>query len=202
MVALRYAQLKEHEISSCDRTFWALWLALTLGLLVTPAWASEASDPGEAAVQQRLLLRVVAPPGVVLDGATAMVERPDGRTIPVRLSDDGTEPGDLSWDGVYVGYSTGVFARYLPVELSVTFPGEARMVVHSGIERIDDAYSAALTWRLVELDGAWYARRTSSTSVGFEEPVNELVGLAASLSWALFLAAYITWLLVRRRADP
>jgi len=108
----------------------------------------------------------------------------------VRLVDDGSAPGDVPADGLYVAQLSGDAVRMLALRLVVASPGEADTVAWEGVEDIRAegdrlSFRAVPDGRFQRVAGVAYAR----------DPVHyEAASALAAAGWALVAFAYVAWL--------
>ena len=168
------------------------WLAAVLPpFLATPAQAG--FDP--ATQEQTLTFQVLQPTGVALHGAWIDLTRL-GETRRVTLTDDGYWPSDVPDDGVWVGEDRGPFTRVVDVTLVVALPDAEPRPVLAETARTDAAWAATVSWRLTDKPEGLHAARASFAHPGRWVPVPNLVPLAGSFGWLIFLAVFVFGLLL------
>lgn len=168
------------------------WLPAVLATFLAPP-ARAGLDP--ASQEQTLTFQVLQPSGVALHGAWIELTRL-GEARRVTLRDDGLGPGDIPYDGVWVGEDRGPFTRVVDATLLVALPdAEPRPLVTEAV-RTDAAWAATVSWRLVDTPDGLTAARAAFAHPGRSVPVSDLLPLAGSFGWLVFLAVFVLGLLL------
>lgn len=177
------------------------WLAGTLAAtlaatLAVPARA--ASDP--AAQEQTLTFQVQQPSGVTLAGAWIDLTRLGEHRL-VALSDNGQRPGDSPRDGVWVGEDRGPFTRVVDVTVLVALPEAETRPILSETVRTDSAWAASVSWRLEDSPDGLLATRSAFARPGRSVWVSDLLPLAGSFGWLVFLAVFVVGILLVQQRE-
>ncbi len=148
--------------------------------------------------EQRILFRVTAPSTAGFDNYFLELTRL-GEDQLIRLSDDGSNPEDLAFDGVFSGAHTGHYARYVTARLFGHAPDQEPTLLYSGVERTDDVHEVILGWRLIRRDQDFTAVRAPAAYPGNITEVHLGLPLLVAFGWGGFVLAYVGFLFQRRR---
>lgn len=152
-----------------------------------PAVAAPAAGaPSDAQV---LLFQVVLPVDQTVDGMELTVNRL-GRELSLPLMDDGSDPADVAWDGVWVARAQGAYARYVRAMLVATLGGEASPPLDLGLVRTDDEHLCVVTWRVDPERRS--AVRSFVALPGVQHELISSLPLVATFGWLLFLLAWVS----------
>lgn len=139
----------------------------------------------------RVVVATTVPrPGLVVEVRTTWL----GEERKMRLTDDGSQPGDVAMDGLYSGVWTGEAVRMLPIQL-VQPSDSSDWVLYEGLERVyqpSDTLSYALT-----SDSPPRALRVVAPYVAQRVEMRETSWVAASIGWAALVFVYVAWLVGR-----
>lgn len=164
----------------------------------TPPPPGGSHPPGRQGGGQELIFRLVNASGVGLQRAELELVRQPGRSIPIPLRDDGLDPRDQPADAVYVGVSTGPYARLAQGRLMVD-SGNGPQLVWEGVLSLPDRDSDGAAWTLQVQQGQLAARPVAALPAG--DSVAGLVGgypLAGATFWGVFLLTYVGVLVALR----
>ena|GEM_PF-1932232 len=150
--------------------------------------------------EQALHFRVTAPSSAGFDDFLLELTRLGVQDI-VRLSDDGSNPEDIAFDGVYSGASTGHYARYVTVRLFGNAPDAEPTLLYSGVERTDDVHQVLVGWRVIRRDRDHVAVRAPAAYPGNITEVHLGLPLLVAFGWGGIVMAYVGFLFQRRRND-
>jgi hypothetical protein len=165
-----------------------------------------AGEPGEETAtrlipgggEQHIQFRVTAPSTAGFDTFLLELTRL-GEDQLIRLSDDGSNPEDLAFDGVYSGAHTGQYARYVTVRLFGHTPDLEPTLLYSGVERTDDVHGVILGWRVIRRDREFTAVRAPAAYPGNITEVHLGLPLLVAFGWGGIALAYVGFLFQRRR---
>jgi len=152
----------------------------------------------EGGGEQRVLFRVTAPSEAGYDTFLLELTRL-GEDALIRLSDDGSNPEDLAFDGVFSGAHTGHYARTITVRLFGKSPEGETALLYSGVERADDAHEVILGWRVIRRDQDYIAVRAPAAYPGNITEVHLGLPLLVAFGWGGIVLAYVGFLFQRRR---
>jgi len=176
------------------RTCRAASILLLVAAGVRPAAAA-------AEVEQQVCLQVAMPEDASVTSVLAEVDRL-GEQRELELIDDGSVPSDVSWDGVYTGCFTGAWARIVSVRLLIVEAGGEQKVAYAGTAQTPDARQAVLAWRVARRpEGTLVASRVASAWPGNQLALVESLPVVGAFGWALFLIAYVYFLVCVRRQE-
>lgn len=148
--------------------------------------------------EQRVLFRVTAPSEAGYDTFLLELTRL-GEDALIRLSDDGSNPEDLPFDGVYSGAHTGHYARTITVRLFGKSPEGEADLLYSGVERADDVHEVIVGWRVIRRDQDYLAVRAPAAYPGNITEVHLGLPLLVAFGWGGIVLAYVGFLFQRRR---
>ncbi|MCB9761482.1 MAG: hypothetical protein H6739_16685 [Alphaproteobacteria bacterium] len=117
----------------------------------------------------------------------------EDRTLVLR--DDGSSPGDVPADGLYVGAWTGDPVRVLPIRILATGGALSEAEVYAGLERIHQP-ADRLAYALAFGDNP-RAQRVVAPYLVRTLDARESSWVTASLGWAGLLFLYVVWLVGR-----
>ncbi len=117
-----------------------------------------------------------------------------GEERTVELVDNGTAPGDVAGDGVWVGQLSGEPVSLLPLEMWVQRGGD-RTEAWAGVEPVAQGEDR-LTWAL-DLSGEPRATRVSAPATARRARASEAADAMAPVAWACFVLIYVAWLVER-----
>ncbi len=120
--------------------------------------------------------------------------------LQTELTDDGSTPGDLPQDGIWVGVWTGPPVAAIDVRLVLERTAQPPMDVYQGLERIsgpedrlswslDLGSSTATTPKATRISAPYIARRLEEV---------DATSRVASYGWLLVLGVWVAWLGERR----
>ncbi len=130
-------------------------------------------------------------PGLHIEASTTWL----GEERTTVLLDDGSQPGDVPGDGLFVSTWSGAPVRVLPVRLTVSSDAHPPFEAYGGLERIVQP-ADRLAWAL-DIDETPTARRVAAPLLARPMEARELSGVAASLGWACLAFLYVVWLIGR-----
>ena len=148
--------------------------------------------------EQRLMFRVTAPTSAGFDGFLLELTRL-GEDVTIRLSDDGSNPEDIAFDGVFSGGHTGHYARTVTVRLLGSVPNGEPTLLYSGIERSDDVHEVIVGWRVIRRDQDFTAVRAPAAYPGNITEVHLGLPLLVAFGWGGIVLVYVGFLFQRRR---
>ena len=147
--------------------------------------------------QQTIVLNVSFG-GLSPEEVGAVVQQ-DGRSLPLRLVDDGTDPFDARGDRVYTGSITGDPAQYLGVAIHVRSNNQTQDV-YNGQLRVGMERHVELAFEVsTGPSGALQGVRRASASPGRMSHATEAIPLMAATFWAV-LVLIVAALLQREKA--
>ena len=182
-------------------------VVLCAATLVVPigAVAQPASDPPAAAMDvappadapgadagpmQEILFQLVTPSKIAVTSATIEVERLVERSS-IEMTDDGSIPEDIGYDGVFVGRHTAPFSLFLGAELLVSVRGREPVSVYRGILRTSDEQSETIGWQLSETEGDYQALRTAVSFPGRGAVLVEGRARLTLFGWGVFVVCLV-----------
>lgn len=170
--------------------------AASLGLALGggAAWAADAPMPDEdQPAPQRLFVEVAAPFEEVLVSVQARVTR-GGATRVLTLVDDGSDPADVAWDGVWTASDDGPWARTVNVELLARTMDGNEHLVWAGLVGTTDRYASVLAWQVrVDAEGL-RARQVVAAWPGDTLVIPDGLRVYVGFGWGCFLVALVTGL--------
>ena len=113
--------------------------------------AGVAETPTGATAGQVLRFAVAVPSGPPWSGLRVEVDRL-GRSTVLGLVDDGSTPGDIPLDGVYVGSQSGLYARYVTLRLYGRSAAGTESLLWEGTVATPDQWQETIAFRLAPLD--------------------------------------------------
>jgi len=117
-----------------------------------------------------------------------------GAARSVTLRDDGSTPGDVAGDGVWLGELRGDPVSMLPLSLTVA-RGGAPVTAWEGNEPIALGEDH-LSWSL-ELGDTPRAWRVAAAATSRSARAREAAAVTAPIAWACFVLIYVAWLVER-----
>jgi hypothetical protein len=152
----------------------------------------------EGTGEQKLMFRITSPASAGFD--TFMLELTRlGEEQTIRLSDDGSNPEDLAYDGVFSGAHTGHYARVVSVRVLGSAPDGTHSLLYSGVERTDDVHEVIVGWRVIRRDQDFVAVRAPAAYPGNITEVHLGLPLLVGFGWGGIVLIYIGFLFQRRR---
>ena len=148
--------------------------------------------------EQRILFRLTSPSDAGYDKFLLDLTRL-GQDRTIRLSDDGSNPEDIAYDGVFSGGHTGPYARTVTVRLFGQTSDEEPTLLYSGVERTDDEHEVILGWRVIRRDQDHMAVRAPAAYPGNITEVHLGLPLLVAFGWGGIVLVYVGFLFQRRR---
>lgn len=188
-----------------------LLLALVLALVSRPL-AAQAPErlpplPGAAAPGEPTTVRLsVSSLTGTEDLALRALVRWGDQDLQTELTDDGSTPGDLPSDGIWVGVLTGPPVDAVHLRLVLERTAQPPVEVYEGLEGVqgpEDRLSWSLDLGLASGE-APRATRISAPYIARRLQEVDARSAVASYGWLLVLGAWLSWLgerWLRRRAE-
>ena len=115
-----------------------------------------------------------------------------GQERRIQLSDDGMDPSDQPWDGVWTGTDQGLYVREGSARILVTDSQGQEREVWSGIVTLDDPEHAFQAWQLAVHERDWRALQVPMAWPGDALVIPEAVHIYVGLAWVCLLLAAVT----------
>jgi hypothetical protein len=150
--------------------------------------------------QQRLVFAVSGTP----EGTIASVRlkwRRAGEDRELKLVDDGSDPADNPFDGVWVATDTGVWVRDAAVQIAVTDLDGVQHGVYSGVVHPRDAEDAMLFWQIFLSDDGPVAHEVPAAWPGATLVIPDAIDIYVGAAWACFVCALVAALAHAARRD-
>jgi hypothetical protein len=126
----------------------------------------------------------------------AILHRPEGE-LRVTLRDDGSTPGDVAQDGLYVGHFAGDALRFVDIEVIKTGAATGEPLFRR-VVLLPDARRSTIDFDLVEVEGEPVLSRTAFLPLFGDRVVADgTSALVVAFGWGGLTLAYLL-LLVRR----
>jgi hypothetical protein len=138
------------------------------------------------------------------DGEVSAVRaewRRAGEDRTLLLVDDGSDPADVAWDGVWTATDVGAYVQDATVRLVVTDLNGMEHPVYAGVMHARDARETVFSWRLYETDGGLRALEVPTALPGASLIVPEAVDVYVGAAWACLLCALVAGLVHAARRD-
>ncbi len=115
-----------------------------------------------------------------------------GETRTVALLDDGSQPGDIAGDGVYVGHVTGDTLRFLPVRILQVVKGET-LEVASEVAALEQP-SGMLVYEATATGEVLHAQRAAAPWLGQPRVSHERERIDLAGAWMAFAFLVVAYL--------
>jgi hypothetical protein len=122
-----------------------------------------------------------------VDGAVSRVELAWTRAGEARttvLVDDGTQPHDAPWDGIWTATDVGPFVRDVNARLVMTDVSGTEHVLFTGLVHPHDDRSAVLAWQVVRSDVRYMAAPVVAAWPGATIAVPDAAHVYVGVGWA------------------
>lgn len=114
-----------------------------------------------------------------------------GQSQDIVLTDDGTNPSDVAYDGIWEGQHKGSYARYVTIRMFGADESGGQTLLYSGVERTEDKSHATLGWRVIQVYDTLTAMRTPDSYPGNVTEVHVSIPLVTGFGWGIFVLVYI-----------
>jgi hypothetical protein len=104
------------------------------------------------------------------------------------LVDDGTQPHDSPWDGIWTATHTGTFVRDVNARLVMTDLSGTEHVLFSGLVHPDDDRSAVLSWQIRRAGDAYVASPVVSAWPGAAVALPDATHVYVGAGWTCLVA--------------
>ncbi|NOY28086.1 MAG: hypothetical protein GXP62_19650 [Oligoflexia bacterium] len=180
----------------------ALALLLFCPSLATAGQTAGASERAHKAAQRQVIVfQAAVSSRTTYSGLHVEVVRL-GEDTDVELTDDGSQPGDLAWDGVYTGQMVGDYSRYVNARLVGTKDDGTQDVLFAGMVRTDDRRLDTVGWQVMMTPRGWEALRVPVSYPGKALIVVSGLPLLVAYGWGALLLFYVFLLTKLRGTQP
>lgn len=180
----------------------ALALLLACPSLATARPAAEPSGRAlNAAQRQVIVFQAAVSSRTTYSGLHVELVRL-GDDTDVELTDDGSQPGDLAWDGVYTGQVVGDYSRYVNARLVGTKDDGTQDVLFAGMVRTDDQRLDIIGWQVMMTPRGWEALRVPVSYPGKALIVVSGLPILIAYGWGALLLLYVFLLAKLRSTQP
>lgn len=115
-----------------------------------------------------------------------------GETRTVPMKDDGSQPGDIAGDGVYVAHMTGDTLRFLPLRI-LDLAGGKRMEVASEVAALEQP-GGMLVYELTATGAVLHAQRTAAPWLGQPRVSHERERIDIAGAWMVLAFLVVAFL--------
>jgi hypothetical protein len=142
---------------------------------------------------QTLVFAVAGPvEGDVSDARVVWTRAGEERALT--LTDDGSDPADAPWDGVWTATDNGPFVRDVACQIVFTDLEGVDHVVFSGVVHPIDARHSVLAWQVVDTDEGWRAVEVAAAWPGATLVIPEATHVYVGAAWTVTLLAAVAGL--------
>ena len=189
------------------RALTGLMLLLMSGGVSATAFAGPAYPPDQPPVvptegtpehPHTLVFNATVPPEIIYSTLKIELQRL-GESREIELIDDGSSPGDVAYDGVYVGRDLGERARYAQVTLVATDTSDNTDTLYAGLIRTDNKHITTVAFQVGTSPEGNTAYLVANAYPGSPARLAAGLPLITAFGWTALLLIYVGILATRRR---
>jgi hypothetical protein len=163
-------------------------------------WGTLLGKTASAGDAQQVMFQVAVPESLTLTSLRAEIDH-SGTITAIPLSDDGRIKWDIPDDNVYLGTTSGDYARTISVKLFAE-QGATTHVVFAGVLRTEDPDLATLGWRLIATPDGPTSVRVPVPYPGTGGETYESLQLVSAFGWGVLVMGYVAFLVLRSSRRP